>query len=470
MVTKMRASRLTKLAFALLICGVWSSSLFEVGLGFFIERLGVSLFVLFGVLLFGGFAMYLAAGGSTYGVRFYRAHSLPLLLYGLYWLVSWAGVLYSGDLHSGLLATAQYTWYTALAFATISLWGLYSIRQRTMIVTAIGLVSLAVLLGFSLYPIVTGGFRVSSAQTERFTVSVFRDYNVFTLSLLFSAAVLLMGWKAEQRLPRLADTSVYIGLVVLCVLLGILAGSRRSIVLYGPVALFVPMFALLRTRWRRLLLFLPLLALLLVPVVALVRNPELITRIQAPGLDDSAVTVTLNRMQRALQLFESGALDTSTRTLRWEEAVSIAQEYGPLEVLVGRGTRAFYAEPEFIRWGGGKDHPHNFALAALLEGGVIKLALILAFLFAWYRTIWRVSRSHLSFWFVNFVLSANLIYLISVTISSEEFFGSRHFLTIVVLYAAFWQLRQAPRKVAPVAHTWQPLDPGTDARPGAVMI
>ena len=78
----------------------------------------------------------------------------------------------------------QYSWYTGLASLTIFTIYFFTIEQRKKIFYLIGLSSFAVLIYFSTTAITSGVAVSQIAQVGGYSVAAFKDYNVFTFSLM----------------------------------------------------------------------------------------------------------------------------------------------------------------------------------------------------------------------------------------------------------------------------------------------
>jgi len=440
-----RLSTFFKIWFGCLIVTLWSSALFEGGLNFFVERMGITVFRLSGILFLTSSSLFLLGKAKLFGYSFLKNHRLLLLLYAGYWLIAGAGVLYSPVAEFGLFAVVEYCWYTALALLTILILYHFSIEQRKLLFLLIGLFSLLILTWFSRSIVTTG---VDPVAREKFSISVFRDYNVFTRSLILSGLLILLGTKdTYSSVPKVKLFS-YIALILLVIGMGVLAGSRRSVALYGPIAMFTPSFLLWirsRRRFIRAVVSATVISTLMVVVLGGNINQEVISGTVYSNLDEAALQRANKRMDRVLRFF-TGEARIDSRLWRWEAAWDIAGEYSSSEILVGRGTRSFYNESKLSH-----TYPHNFLLSALLEGGVLKLLVLVALIVVWMCHVLLTCRGH-SFWLANFLLASNVLWLVSVSISGEEFFGGKQFMLLVIVYATFWRSaarkspRQCPRK------------------------
>jgi len=165
-------------------------------------------------------------------------------------------------------------------------------------------------------------------------------------------------------------------------------------------------------------------------------NSEVTTETFFGHLDRLAFIDVNKRISRGLGFF-TGYYAETDRMERWRKASNIAGEYSVAELFWGRGTRSYFCEPEFTRSDGRRDSPHNFLFSALLEGGVIKLVVLLFFMAIWLRHIFLLTRES-NIWIGNFLMVSNCLWIVTVLISGEEFFYSKQFLLIFVVYAVFW--------------------------------
>ncbi len=205
--------------------------------------------------------------------------------------------------------------------------------------------------------------------------------------------------------------------------------------MYGPLAVGAPFFLLLirsQRRFARAIIGATIVSALLLAVGVNVLSQDVINSTIYSSLDDTALQYAANRMERGVGFLTGERADITSRLWRWEAAWDVMGEFSWPELLVGRGTRSFESESKLQY-----TYPHNFLLSALLEGGVLKLLVLVAFVVVWMRHVLRACCGS-SFWWANFLLVSNGLWLATVTISSAEFFSSKQFLLIFVVYAAFW--------------------------------
>lgn len=424
------------------LVALWSASLFETGLQYFMERIGISLHMIAGALLLLLFSFSMVLRASRFKREaLARRHRLAITAYVGYWVLAWFGVLYTpvATFDAGFKACLQYSWYTVLALASIMIMRQMNNKQRRDTARAIGIVSLLVLTGFSAIAIRTG-VTTSAILREAggFSIGAFKDYNVFTFALLLSAMLAWIERSENRSLPSKLSMLWYVAMVLFAVGLGVLSGSRRSLIAYGPLALGVPLVLLFVRSRRRFLSA----GLLLVAVTigglggvasGIVPVPKQLVRV-----DDRVAAATEKRIKRSMGFVTGEYDERGSRLRRWRDARDIVAQYSATELVIGRGPRSYLATAQFTRPDGSPDTPHNFVLAALMEGGILSLTILLAFLGAW---CWHVFQQapRQSFWVANLLITGTLLWVFNVSISGDGFFTSRHFMLLVVIYSAFWR-------------------------------
>lgn len=427
---------------AFIIIGVWSSAIFEIGFTYFIQRLGFSLFRLFGVLLICNTLFYqlVIRGGKLRGRLFLQTHKSLVFTYVIYWLISWLGILYSSDADRGFLICLQYFWYTVLAVLTLIVLLDFRMRERKTIFLCIGLSAALIMFYFSALALISGvPFSILAERQGRFSLSIFHDYNVFTYSLLLSVLLIFTGVGKDYSHISFFELLGYCILILGITSLGVISGSRRTTVLYCPIALMTPFFLLgVRSIGRLFRKVFPFVVLMTIVFIAALNwsYSEVTTETFFGHLDRLALMDLNKRISRGLGFF-TGYYTETDRMERWRKAWDIAGEYSVTELLWGRGTRSYFSESEFTRSDGSRDSPHNFLLSALLEGGVIKVIVLVSFVVIWlYHVVLLTKDSNI--WIGNFLVVSNCLWILTVLISGEEFFYSKQFLLIFVVYAALW--------------------------------
>jgi hypothetical protein len=419
-----------------LVVVVWATALFETDLQLFVELFGVSLFVLSGLALIitTGFAVTVGRLPLR-GARFVREHQALLLLYGGYWSLAWIGASYTSFLDAGSVVVIQYLWYTALAVTSFFVLLETPPRLRRRLLMATGILVVTLLSYLSLRAVVTGEL-LNRVVAERgtFRFGVFRDYNTFAYALLLGVLLAMLG-RDRNRLPSALAGALYTVLVVVVVVFGTLAGSRRTLVIFAPIALGIP-FLLLTARRPSLI---PKSAAVLALILGGLWLGLSTTRVldDSPALDPERLRGVESSVVRATGFLTGEYDDVSSRTLRWEAASELNQEYSVPEYVLGRGTRSFYSDHRFLRLDGWNDTPHNFLLSAMLEGGAVRLVVLLLFIAVWVVSLGREVPKQ-TFWLASFLMVATLTWILNASISGEEFFGSRHFLVILLVYAVLW--------------------------------
>ena len=101
------------------------------------------------------------------------------------------------------------------------------------------------------------------------------------------------------------------------------------------------------------------------------------------------------------------------RVGRVSQAAGYIDEYTPLQLLFGQGTKAYTA-----LYGAG-NHPHNFYFNAFLEGGLLKSTLTLVLYLLYFAYGLLSSRGQLLYVRV-LILAFSLIYILNISISGED--------------------------------------------------
>ena len=414
---------------------VWSSAMFEIGLSVFVQQLGVSVFLVCALVMVVMFCGGVVAGWiQLVPIPFFGEHPGIFSTYAVYWALSLLGVLITppAALDAGLVATAQFLWYSAIAGISLIILHNLTPSQRRTVWVLTGLLTLAVLLSASVVAVVTGVAVVATlANAGTFSVSAFRDYNMFTLSLLFG--VLLLFAESRGRDDSRWKVAGYVLMVGIAVLLGAMGGSRRSLLLYGPTSLLMLFLLELRRSPRAVIGALGVLLIVASGAVWLFSDGASLRRGMLP---DAVERATEKRLERSVGFFTGEYSDVTTRTDRWAEAVEVLRRYSAVELLVGRGTRSYVATPQFRRWDGSRDQPHNFLLTAFLEGGLVKALVLATFIGFWWYHVLRAG-DRFSPWRHNFLITASLLWVLTATISGDEFFLSRQFLLLPVVWASW---------------------------------
>lgn len=279
-----------------------------------------------------------------------------------------------------------------------------------------GGISITILFFFTLYQAYIGELIRPEGFVGKFTISPFHDYNMYILMLSFSLIMLFFDLNTTRTKIFLFYLFIFILFVI-----AIFVGSRRSIVLYLPMLL---LFSLSFHKSKNFLKFSFLALLLFSSTVYLIIDIDLTGDVKIQNIQD--------RVDRGLSVFDRDSETTGTRVERWKSAVDIMHEKNSYNLFIGLGQRSFYSYPEYIRPDGGKDYPHNFVLTALFEGGVLKLISLLMILFVLFILSFSLHKK-IRWFFISFIL----LWLITVSISGEEFFMSKQIYLLFALLAVY---------------------------------
>lgn len=366
-------------------------------------------------------------------------YKIPIILYLLYWGYSWFGLLYTPAFSDAFLSVAQYMWYSLVFAGSFLLIQRYSYDEKLGIFKNIGLISISVLMAFTIYSVVTGvSVNRILFQAGRFSISPFNDYNVFVYSLILGVALLFV--KTNENTDSIfKQVKSFIFAIVFVAIIGILSGSRRAIIMYAPIALTMPLFLLIKRKRIGIRTCIKAAAILMLFFILMLFIGSNLDKILSPfGLEEGIISDINKRITRSLSFFKLNRSLLKERMDRWIASGNVLKKYSFQELIFGRGTRSFYSEAEFIRPGGGKDSPHNFMFSAMLEGGIIKLFIILLLNISMIPHLFKDLKNY-GFGAANFYLIGYVLWLITVMMSGEEFFYSRQILLILFVYFSLYR-------------------------------
>lgn len=419
----------------ILIIGVWSSLIFEIGLSYFIDKFGVTLFNMLTVLLILFFVFGVLTKRLSLIIEINKIIKIIFIVYAFYWLFSTIGLLYTPEKSVAFKEVLQYIEYTLILLITVIFFNNISYDHMVRTLKSIGWVSLTVLISLTVFTLSTGVALNSLSEKNRFSISPFDDYNVFVYSLILSSLLIFLDKNSNIR-----EVLKYTSIMLLIILIGVMAGSRRTITLYGPISLMLPVLMLwINKEYMKVFKVILPLSLFMIIGFNVITNVNITTISNFFKLPMQATLDIEQRLDRGLSFIEEADIDSTTRTNRWEDSMNLISNYDIKELVIGRGTRSYFAEDEFIRSGGGKDSPHNFLLSAFIEGGIIKTLLILLFITLFTFNIIFVLKKR-KFWTSVFLIVAFSTWILTTLISGLEFFYSKQFILIfLVNYFAYME-------------------------------
>lgn len=427
----------------ILIIGVWSSLIFEIGLSYFIDNLGVTLFNIFTALLFIVFTFSLLTKKIRLEIKVNKVMKRIFLIYIIYWIVSAIGLLYTPEKLTAFKDVLSYMEYTVILFITIIYFNNVSYKENVFTIRVIGWLSFLTLLFLTLFTLSTGTALNSLSEKNRFSISPFDDYNVFVYSLILSVLLIFINRKSKEK-----EILKYSVLMLLIILVGVLSGSRRSITMYGPISLLIPFILLwLKGRYVSVLKIVIPLSIVIIIGFNLIANINIVAINNFFNLPMQAALDLEQRFDRGTSFVKNTEIDTSSRSGRWKDSTELIYKFNLKEVLIGKGTRSYFAEDVFIREGGGKDSPHNFLLSAFIEGGILKTTLIVLFIIIFILNIIYVNKIG-DFWTSVFLIVAFSTWVLTTLISGLEFFYSKQFILILLVnYFAYMERSESLNEI-----------------------
>lgn len=405
----------------ILLIIVWSSALFESGWGVVVDYLGVSLFIISALSLF--FLTVIIKASSRSSISNVGLSSLDfgiivaILLYAAYYILS---ALWAPSIPIAISAVAELCWYFLVFVTSLLVIVELDSSVASSITRKVGLITIcALFFGFILK---TSGAYGGDGWGGT-SISLFRDYNVYSQVLFLSFTAMFVGSGVKGNLQGIV---LYIFIILFVIIVGVASGSRRALMLYGPLAVIFPFFlSLLRSNVRFALKF--FLSALVCVSLAIV--------ISTAGVISSLTPAEASRAERATG-FITGAYNENNRINRWENSIELYGEGSMVEMIFGQGVRSYLQDERFIRQNGDADSPHNFLLSALIEGGVVQVMLLIVFGLLMAIKLYSIAKRY-EFWLANFVLVNFFIWVVGVTISFQGFFDGKvvFFILLVVLSA-----------------------------------
>jgi len=405
-----------------LIVVVLSSMFFEDGLYFFVNYWGITLNSISMAALFLVMIAGLCVRENKFRIE--SESSFLFLVIYIYWTYSVFNSIYSLSFEDALFSIVKNFWY--LVFFTIMFLYFQEFDRGRVkrLLNVSGFVSFWALIYFMCHQAFTGEMLRPEGYVGKFTLSPFLDYNMYVLMLCFSLIAMFFDLDKTRF-----KVFLYFCLVLLVLLVAIVVGSRRSIVFYVPL---IVLFSLSFLRVQNFLLIM---------IVGFFASASLLVLLHNSNyLESSMMEGVSERVDRALSVFDSGSNTSGTRITRWNDAVEILSGADFFQLVIGLGQRSFYAFPEYIRYDGGKDYPHNFILTAFFEGGIVKVFLIVFLI-----SIYCVLAFQLPRRFSGYLLTFMGLWFLTALISGEEFFMSKQIYIPFVFLAIFYLHRRDGR-------------------------
>lgn len=253
-----------------------------------------------------------------------------------------------------------------------------------------------------------------------------QDYNQFALALVIACAfaIWLLGRGAGNRFARVALVAA-IPVIIAAV---VLSNSRRGVVFLafilivaGGRAVSIRASALIHTPLRRWVG-----GVVLVGLVALsaYRGREVLSSSAEAYLSLTATT------SRLFELGDRERLTSSRAPLVADAVTQLRDEFDVADLLLGRGTRYLYEMGNAFSNGTGVEYPHNFVLSAMLHGGLVLTAQLLAIVGVGLAVAWRHRRR-------SWPLGAAMLLLLAFALSSSMSLYSHELLYLLLVGTTF---------------------------------
>lgn len=421
---------MTKILWVLFLA-VWSSGVFELDLPIFKNRLGISLFNLTSFLFVVLWAMIFLVRPRfrSFGLLI-RHYKVLVLFYVIYWAISLLGstTVFAEGRHLSLLNI----WYSIVFIVSLEFLLYLSPDQRRKLWIAVGRTVLIMFALVSIFGLARGSAVVdSSLGSTRYTISVFRDYNGFTQYCIIAWLLAVSAGQANWT-PNARRLGIYFMGLLFLIGMGMSCGSRRSALLFFPLGLLIPYYLVSRRRGN-----IGALRAIRTGVLGLSAGLVIVTILRFSGIEvgTNFANQFERYFERGISVFTTGSTGVERFEL-WDSSLNVIGGYSSTELLLGRGTRSFLYEPQMETKDGRPNWPHNFVLSALMEGGLVKVAILLIFVALWLISVVVFSRNQ-PFWMALFVLIGAAYWMTSVSMSGQEFFNTRVFLMQFLFQAGF---------------------------------
>jgi len=424
-----------------------ATAVFELGLSKWVDKLPVSLYASSSVLMaVAAGALLVFKRANTIYPHSLRPHRAVVGGIAFYWLASWIGCFYGPV--QGAIAMAIFTVNIVQLWIAMLLLERFPARLQQKIVFLAGLLSLSVMLSLGGISFINGSpIALSSGTREGYAATPYADYNTYTYGLILSSMLVL----SSARFGREMSARFVVAMLGLCAVLcgfGLVSGSRRTLTIVVPFLLLYLGVTILK---RGLIkgggaILVSIMMVLVVGFVFI--NGNTFDRF-ANRMELDFVDMLKVKAWRATGVFTGEYGSGSERTERWATALDVYKDYNFGEMLYGRGTRSFYEDPQINPTAGERDHPHNWALSALLEGGVLKLGLLGGVVATIYGRVFFGRRYCYGVAGRYAIVSLLALWFVYASISGVEFFASRHLLVTLFLFFCLsnWTVIQSRSRI-----------------------
>ena len=375
---------------------------------------------LFFVCVLASFSVYIFISKlkhkNKFSINVNKPNTVLFTVLSIYIFLDLLGTLYSPIPRESL--SRYFTILPMITLITICYFIFNTKKDINSIFLSIGVSALTVCI-ISLYFYFFGqGFIFS----RNYTISMVRDYNVFATYIIMGIALLIVNISRIDKSKFFKIT--FIALISsISITTVILSGSRRGVLLLGLIIFVIILYFgksfLKKSRFnkykKRIYVYF-ILALCIVLLSFLVFNLF------------NSFNASNNFISKRYKTILSEML-FSTRVVRWQFSIDKFLQYNWAEKLIGRGSeydkQLFYTEFGANKLG--SDYPHNMFLTDILNGGIIKVSVLMVLCIIIIKELLNISkRSEKSFF---------LMLLIAwIVIGFNNFISSGGILT----YKPFW--------------------------------
>jgi len=391
----------------------WIFGIIEEGYNFFVQHIHTTLFLLISIFNFIIFLFLLFK--KKFILNFTIIEKNFIFIYLLYIFVSLGGVLYSPTYELGFVKELKHIYWLSLMIVTLIYYKYISYDEFIKFLQLIGTFSLFFLLFMTIFKFMNNYSFLSLLSGKTwFDISLFSDRNVFIEVLLYSFLFLVFK---DLSIKKNLFFIYSLGLLFLILIIGILTGSRRVFVEVFLFIFFI--FTFYKNSRYKFYLFL-LIGIFLVGM-----------NIKKLDINISDYMNQSSSIGRSLSLITGDKSKTSNlRTIEREIAFNTINSFNIYQILFGYGTSSYFY---FYK----NDYPHNFVLSVLIEGGILKFFILSVYLF--YVIFNYVKYRNYLYNYEKFlIISLFFIYLLTRSISNQEFINSKLLLFFTSIYIYFF--------------------------------
>jgi hypothetical protein len=384
----------------------WVLGLIEVGIDYFLNIFGITMFMGMSALLIPFGFLYLL----YYGFKINRTEKNIILILILYLVYTTVGVLYTTEPVEAIIRLAKQLYWFILFIISIRILKDFSIDKQYRFIYLVGLLSFSILLFMTIFRF-TSNYNISNLSSLRwFSISLFTDRNVYIEVFLYSIYLVGLYLLDLRRKYWKVNYLLFFTGIAIIFFLGILVGSRRVFIFMFIFGILL--ISIIKNTRRPFIYF-----IIIITLAMTLKGVNLNILDQFKSNNSS--------IGRSLSVLTSMPGPPNSRDVIYKTAIGKISNFNILEVFIGQGTTSYKSYTN--------DSPHNFILTAILEGGLFKIIILFSFIILIFYYVKRYSiylKRHEIFYIVISFVS----YIFPRLISNEEFYDTRILLLLVMSF------------------------------------